>query len=98
MSSKEAQQVRKWAKVRIHDPIVARLVKLEARVGAVEGRAPAPDPADGTYDELRQSDGHATGFAERHGLTFAQLKALNPAGPPSGDWGLVHAGERYRVA
>ena len=50
------------------------------------------------YDLLTAADGHATGFAERHGISFEQLKVLNPEGPPSGNWNIVHAGERYRYA
>lgn len=59
---------------------------------------PGGAPSAAVYDELRASDRHATGFAQRHGISLDQLKALNPNGPPSGDWNVVRAGERYRIA
>ena len=58
----------------------------------------AVPPSAAVYDTLRASDRHATGFAQRHGLTVAQLQALNPDGPPSGDWNVVRAGDRFRIA
>ncbi len=61
--------------------------------------APAPTPIiPPRYRLLTAADGHATGFAKRHGISLARLKALNPDGPPSGNWDLVHAGEKFRIA
>lgn len=68
-------------------------------VGPTGPQGPA-GPGGGTgerWDTLLASDGNATNFATRNGITFSTLKALNPQGPPSGDWNLVHAGELYRV-
>lgn len=71
--------------------------------GATGPQGPPGPTGDGStttakYDLLTAADGHATGFAKRHGISFDRLKVLNPAGPPSGDWNLVHVGERYRYA
>jgi hypothetical protein len=78
--------------------------KLPAPVPGPAGPPGPPGPAGDTtpttakYDILTAADGHATGFAQRHGISITTLKALNPDGPPSGNWDLVHAGERYRYA
>lgn len=70
------------------------------KTGATGATGPAGGGATGAvYDTLRASDRHATGFAERHGMTLAQLQALNPPpAPPSGDWNLVREGDRFRIA
>ena len=64
--------------------------------GPAGGTVPAPSGA--RYDTLLAADGHFTGFCARNGITVEQGKALNPNGPPSGNWNIVHAGEVYRVA
>lgn len=58
--------------------------------------APAPKPAP-RYYTVKAGD-NASAIAQRHGLTWARFKALNPKGPPSGNWDLIHPGERFRVA
>ena len=40
---------------------------------------------------------NASTIAYRHGLTWPAFKRLNPAGPRSGKWRLIHPGERFRV-
>lgn len=75
--------------------------RLDKRLRAVEAKAhthTTPPTPTVKHDILRASDGHATGFAQRNGISLATLKRLNPQGPPSGNWNLVHAGERFRVA
>lgn len=88
----------------IVEQALAAVPRGERGEQGLPGRDGAPGPAGGTStptggrcDTLRAEDGHATGFAARNGISLAQLKALNPNGPPSGDWNLVHPGELYRV-
>jgi len=40
----------------------------------------------------------ASQIAQRHGLTWLAFARLNPTGPRSGNWNLIHPGEKYRVA
>ncbi|KKL41283.1 hypothetical protein LCGC14_2367650 [marine sediment metagenome] len=92
------------------DDVLVRLGKLEARAHDPHaGPAPAPKPKPKPrtrYDKLTAADGHATGFAQRHGLSLGQLQELNPNGPRSrpnkrtwdGHWGLVYPGDQFRVA
>ncbi len=82
------------------DDILTRLSKVEKQAHGHTSPPPppSPTPASPRYDVLQQEDGHATGFAQRNGISFARLQELNPSGPPSGDWNLVHAGEKFRVA
>ena len=42
---KKIDGLKSWVQKKVHDPIVARLVRLEARVAAFERRKPAPAPA-----------------------------------------------------
>ena len=70
----------------------------EGDTGPMGPPGPAGDGSTARYDILLASDLHATGFAARNGISFAKLQELNPAGPPSGNWNIVHAGESYRVA
>ena len=86
------------------DDILTRLGKLEAKAHDPHA-APTPTPTPMlapiiplSYDLLTAADGHASGFATRHGISIDRLKALNPDGPPSGNWDLVHAGEKFRIA
>ena len=92
------------------DDILVRLGKLEDRahdphVGPKPAPKPKPKPR-ARYDKLTSADGHASGFAQRHGLNLVQLQALNPNGPRSrpnnrtwdGNWSLVYPGDEFRVA
>ncbi len=91
------------------DDILVRLGKLEDRahdphVGPKP--KPKPKPPAARYDKLTSADGHASGFAQRHGLSLDQLKRLNPNGPRfrpnnrtwDGNWNLVYPGDEFRVA
>ena len=40
----------------------------------------------------------AYAIARRYRISFPRLQALNPNGPVSGNWALIHPGERLRVA
>lgn len=92
------------------DGILVRLGKLEAQAhGPHGGPAPAPKPKPkprARYDTLTTEDGHASGFAQRHGLSLVQLQELNPNGPRSrpnnrtwdGNWSLVYPGDVFRIA
>ena len=92
------------------DGILVRLDRLESQAHGPHGDpAPAPQPKPkprARYDKLATEDGHASGFAQRHGLSLVQLQELNPNGPRSrpygrtwdGNWGLVYPGDVFRVA
>jgi len=40
----------------------------------------------------------AYAIARKHNIPFPRLQALNPSGPVSGNWALIHPGEKLRVA
>ncbi|KKM65952.1 hypothetical protein LCGC14_1486050 [marine sediment metagenome] len=92
------------------DGILVRLGKLEAQAHDPHvGPAPAPKTkpkARTRFGKLTAADGHASGFAQRHGLSLVQLQELNPNGPRSrpnnrtwdGNWSLVYPGDEFRVA
>jgi hypothetical protein len=92
------------------DDILVRLGKLETQahdphVGPKPAPKPKPKPR-ARYNKLTSADGHASGFAQRHGISVAQLQALNPNGPRSrpnnrtwdGNWSLVYPGDEFRIA
>ncbi len=58
---------------------------------------PAPKPAPSGIYTVVPGD-NASSIAERFGLSLAQLKALNPGQPRSGDWGVIHKGEVFKIA
>lgn len=97
MSSKEYQEL----KGKLED--LAREVgsvkrSVDAHITSHPKLAPAPAPKPGPRYYTVVGGDIAGLIAERHGLTWDQFVALNPAGPPSGDWDLIRPGEKYRVA
>ena len=74
-----------------------RIALLEAPAAKPRPR-PAPRPRPGPrYYTVRPND-VASLIAERHGLTWAAFKRLNPKGPRSHRWNLIYKGEKFRVA
>ena len=82
---------------------LARIAALDAKLtthlqtpAPAPAPTPAPKPAPGTYTVVPGDN--ASSIAERFGLSLAQLKALNPGQPRSGDWGVIHKGEVFKIA
>jgi len=83
---------------------LARIAALDAKLTThLQTSAPVPAPtptpkpaAPGTYTVVPGDN--ASSIAERFGLSLAQLKALNPGQPRSGDWGVIHKGEVFKIA
>lgn len=71
---------------------------LTAHVKGHPRPAPAPAPKPGPRYYTVVSGDVASVIAERHGLSWARFKALNPKGPRSGKWNLIYPGEKFRVA
>ena len=93
------------------DDILTRLAKVEGRAHGHRDQSnpmptPTPTPPGDRYDLLTAEDGHASGFAQRHGLSLVQLQELNPNGPRfrpnkrtwDGNWSLVYPGDEFRIA
>ena len=93
------------------DDILTRLAKVEGQAHGHRDQSnpmptPTPTPPGDRYDLLTAEDGHASGFAQRHGLSLVQLQELNPNGPRfrpnkrtwDGNWSLVYPGDEFRIA
>lgn len=96
MSSKEYRELRG-----LLERVAGDVKALKGQVTAHLKGHPAPAPAAAPkppprYYTVKPGD-VASVIAQRHGLTWARFKALNPEGPPSGDWNVIHKGERFRV-
>ena len=89
--------------------LTMRIIRLEQQAippAPTPKPKPKPKPPAARYDKLTSADGHAFGFAQRHGLSLAQLKTLNPNGPRSrpnnrtwdGNWNLVYPDDEFRFA
>jgi len=74
-----------------------KVKRLEGLINKM-GARPAPAPKPGPRYHTVKHDDVAGLIAEQYGLTWKRFKALNPKGPRSGRWRLIHPGERFRVA
>ena len=95
MSSKEYRDL-KAAMDRQGERLLALADDFKLHIKGHPKPAPAPKPGP-RYYTVKAGD-YASRIAERHNLSLGRFQALNPGGPPSGDWNLIHPGEKYRVA
>ncbi|MFQ5880439.1 MAG: N-acetylmuramoyl-L-alanine amidase, partial [Dehalococcoidia bacterium] len=96
--SREVRTVYTDAQIDMHlKRLTDQLAEFDGRLRMLEGRADASEVPSPRYYTVKSGD-VASLIAERHGLTWERFKALNPEGPPSGRWRLIHPGEVYRVA
>lgn len=82
---------------RLSEKLRAQIAALQARVARLESKSvPVPRPAKPMYHTVVAGDTAST-IAAKYNITMAQLKALNPGKPRSGNWNTIYSGEVFRV-